>query len=95
MKSRLRNRTQLFHFIAFKFCKNKSAVLKVTLTKYECGMLHGKNYKAINSSLLCVRLRFFMCLFSLECLLYEQFKDFVLKIIYNMSVFLILRDKFS
>lgn len=46
MKSRLRNRTQFFRFIAFKFFKNRSAVLKVTLTKYECGMLHGKNYRS-------------------------------------------------
>lgn len=50
----------------------------------------GRILEAMNSSLLCVRLGVFVCLFSLECLLYEQFKDFILKVIHNMSIFLIL-----
>jgi len=91
VKSHLRSREDIaFLLCELKFCKNTSAVINVTVSKYECGMLYLSIIEAMNSSLLPVRLSFCVCVFSLECFIYEQFKDFILKIAYNMSIFLIL-----
>lgn len=71
VKSHLRSRKDTaFLPFPFKFCKNKSAVLKVTLSKRECGTLRWKNYSSREFFLTLCRVEgfcvFFFSVFSLN-----------------------------